>query len=164
MNDRHCETCGERFTPKQRRSRFCSHRCYKASKGDPCTDCGTRTGFGAEQARVAEPRCPSCAIEHNRRWTPDTITARIREWAALHGEPPAVPDWNPWTARHELNDSERAERYEAANGYWPGFTSVIDVFGSWNEAIAAAGFSPRPRYGVSENAARRRSSRARVAA
>lgn len=122
--------------------KWCSNRCRKQSYGQPCVDCGKRTCFGAESARVPYPRCQECSVEHRRKWTPEVVVARIQEWARLYGDRPAQPDWNPWQAR-ALGQEDRAQRFESANGYWPGFTTLVDVFGSWNAAIEAAGLEPR---------------------
>jgi hypothetical protein len=58
-----CAGCGTELVavrPKVKPRKWCSERCRKASYGDPCVDCGTRTNYGAESARVAEPRCVTC--------------------------------------------------------------------------------------------------------
>jgi hypothetical protein len=153
-----CAGCGVGLPPSRgnRPRKWCSEGCRKASYGDPCVDCGARTCSGAEKARVAEPRCPACSYRHRSRWTEEVIVARIREWVAVHGEPPAKADWTPADARR-CNDEERALRFERADGYWPCGTSVIERFGSWSAAVVAAGFVPRPRFGVAVNHARRRS-------
>lgn len=57
---RACAGCDAEIAGDPRR-KWCSERCRKASYGDPCIDCGARTAFGAETARVPEPRCLSCA-------------------------------------------------------------------------------------------------------
>jgi hypothetical protein len=60
MSKRTCPGCGAKIVGDPRR-KWCSERCRKGSYGDPCIDCGARTTFGAESARVPEPRCLSCA-------------------------------------------------------------------------------------------------------
>jgi hypothetical protein len=89
-------------------------------------------------------------------WTREIILDRIREWNECYGEPPACPDWDPWKARHVLHDEDRALRFEAAGDYWPWFTKVVKVFGSWNAAIVEAGFRPRVNHGGGGNRMRRR--------
>lgn len=59
--------------------------------------------------------------------TRDDYIAAIQRWAREHGAPPTQRGW----AR-------------AADGY-PSSTGVAYVFGSWNAAVAAAGFEPRGR-------------------
>jgi biotin operon repressor len=70
MND--CHGCGAALPPQNyvgRPRKWCSERCRKGSYGDPCVDCGGRTCFGAETARVPEPRCIACrqSAESGRR-------------------------------------------------------------------------------------------------
>jgi hypothetical protein len=56
-----CHGCGTPLPPSKGPVRkWCSERCRKASYGDPCVDCGARTVYGAETARVPEPRCRAC--------------------------------------------------------------------------------------------------------
>lgn len=50
------------------------------------------------------------------------VLERIREWARVHGEPPRQDDWRKGPIKPSL---------------------VHKLFGSWNNAIAAAGFTPR---------------------
>jgi hypothetical protein len=88
----------------------------------------------------------------------------MQEWAAEYGEPPAVTDWNTYTAEHAMDDSARADRFRQAGGRWPRHTTVFMEWGSWNAAIVAAGFQPRPAHGGGGNELRRRSMRAKAAA
>jgi hypothetical protein len=92
-------------------------------------------------------------------WTRETIIAAILAWAAEYGEPPATHDWNAYSTRHDLHDEARARRFEDAGGRWPTHTTVFGEFGSWQAAIAAAGYEPRPAHGGGGNVARRRSQR-----
>lgn len=139
-------------------------RARKDSYAKPCVDCGAMTS--GSEGRREEPRCHQCAaIKHGAEakiWTREAITLAIEEWAHLHGEPPAVPDWNPTQARI-LNDEPRARRFEDADGIWPHAQSVRRAFGSWAAAIEAAGFVPRAPHGGGGNQYRRHRSR-RVAA
>lgn len=141
-------------------------RARKDSYAQPCEICGAPTS--GSEGRREHPRCQPCAafISGAKRAsrTADHLISRIQEWAALYGEPPAIPDWNPWACRNVIHDPERARRYEEANGYWPSFTSVVYAFGSWNAGIEAAGFTPRPETGARENAMRQRRVRARAEA
>lgn len=57
------------------------------------------------------------------RWTPEKITDQIKEWVEEHGE---VPAYMHWVARGT-----------------PSITIVVKVFGTWREAVEAAGFEPR---------------------
>lgn len=125
---------------------WCSERCRKASYGDPCVGCGTRTQFGAESSRVPEPRCRACAATRRTVWTRATLLDAIRAWTVEHGSPPAMRDWKPWAAR-QCGDEARAVRFETAGGRWPSTTRVINEFVRWNAAIVAAGYEPRSAHG-----------------
>jgi hypothetical protein len=61
------------------------------------------------------------------RWTPETIVYAITLWYRQHSRPPFTSDWDQAGENH------------------PSRQTVARVFGSWNHAIAAAGFTPRPR-------------------
>lgn len=130
----------------------------KRSYDMECVNCGGWVS-GSEGHRD-EPWCFRCAVERNaeasRVWDEETIVDSILEWADRYGEPPAGPDWSPWDARVRLGDESRARRFEDARGRWPHLQSAIRVFGSWNAAIAAAGFAPRAANGGGGNAERRR--------
>ena len=58
-------------------------------------------------------------------WTRDAIIAAIRDWAEAHGRQPSGLDW-----------------FYAGYGH-PAKKTVYERFGSWNAAIAAAGFTPQ---------------------
>lgn len=78
-----CHGCGAQLPPSKNPGnprKWCSERCRKASYGDPCVDCGARTCYGAETARVAEPRCNDCrqANAAERRVTHVLEMARLR--------------------------------------------------------------------------------------
>src|SRR4051794_7871994 len=75
-----------------------------------------------------------------RRWTRDTIIAKILEWEARYGEPPCSADWNPSLARWRAQEW-RAERYH--DGDWPSTNAAKRPFGgSFSAAVRAAGFEP----------------------
>jgi hypothetical protein len=61
------------------------------------------------------------------RWTPEMIVYAITLWARKHSRPPFTSEWDQ---AGEDNPSRQ---------------TVARVFGSWNQAMAAAGFDPRPR-------------------
>src|SRR6478672_8524484 len=75
-----------------------------------------------------------------RRWSRETIIAKILEWEARYGEPPGSADWNPSLARWRAQEW-RAERYR--DGAWPSTNAVKRPFGgSFDAAVRAAGFAP----------------------
>ena len=62
-------------------------------------------------------------------WTREAIICAIQRWVIEYGEPPTSKVWN-------------GPRRPA--GY-PSVPTVKERFGSWNAAIEAAGYRPRPR-------------------
>jgi Homing endonuclease associated repeat len=88
-------------------------------------------------------RCESCASIASRLWSPQRIIEKIREWHRLFGDVPTATEWNLALSRSQHSAARHAEvesRHEGAK--WPGTQAVIERFGSWNAAIAAAGFTP----------------------
>src|ERR1700747_2190554 len=61
------------------------------------------------------------------RWTPETIVYAVTLWYRKHSRPPFTHEWDQAGENH------------------PSRQTVSRVFGSWNAAIHAAGFQPRPR-------------------
>jgi len=66
----------------------------------------------------------------------------------VYGQPPTGVDWNPYQARQRGLDGV-ADTFE--QGDWPWLMSVVYHFGTFNEAIAAAGFLPRTSGGQPGN-------------
>ncbi len=88
---------------------------------------------------------PTRVLKGRGGWDRDAIIQAIREWVALHGEPPRAADWNPSSARW-AGQTWRVERYRAGRpdgSPWPALNSAKRPFGgSLNAAIQAAGFQP----------------------
>ena len=59
------------------------------------------------------------------RWTHDTIVYAITLWYRKHSRTPLTSEWDQAGENH------------------PSRQTVARVFGSWNAAIAAAGFTPK---------------------
>lgn len=59
------------------------------------------------------------------RWTRVTIISAMQTWEADHGEPPRAIEWS-----HRSDD-------------WPSTIDVQRAFGTWNNAVVAAGYKPR---------------------
>lgn len=135
-------------------------RARKDALTGACVVCGARTS-GSDGKRE-EPRCVRCSAikngQNRKRWTRAAIIQAMQDWANRYGEPPAGADWNSTQARYELRDESRAVRYEceSAAGRCPHVSSVVRAFGSWNAALAEAGFEPRAPHGGHGNAQRRR--------
>lgn len=61
------------------------------------------------------------------RWgSPDEIIKAIRAWESKHGKPPSASDWLHVSGTH------------------PTARQSAKLFGSWTNALTAAGFAPRP--------------------
>lgn len=106
----------------------------------PCPDCGTLMD-GSNGHAKSPAHCRSCATHHiEKLWTRDIIIDCIRDYNDQYGHPPSARDWNPGMARKHYRDDISDRFYEDA--CWPNQTTVNVVFGSWNAAMTAAGFTP----------------------
>lgn len=77
-------------------------------------------------------------------WDQDSVIAAMQDWAEANNDvPPSMLDWTPSLARLCGYES-RADRFEQ-HGCWPSSRDVSRLFGSWNAAIAEAGFVPMRR-------------------
>lgn len=65
---------------------------------------------------------------HGNRWTPALIIAAILRFVDVTGRPPTADEWK-------------------LGGPWPNYATIRRHFGSWGDAIEAAGL-PRPTCGV----------------
>lgn len=103
--------------------------------GAPTTGCNGRA--------QAPKECLACLHRRQheeRQWKPEAIIDAIRAWFDSRGRPPVATDW------HIVPEGEVV----------PSVNSVQREFGTWNAAIAAAGFTPfeTGHYGrIGENAA-----------
>lgn len=86
-------------------------------------------------------RCRDCWKRDARERGRQRILSAIRRWVEIYGDVPSATDWNPYAAAR-MGHVERARVYEA--GEWPSSATAVWHFGSWNAAITAAGFAPRP--------------------
>lgn len=84
----------------------------------------------------------------HRRSTPDDVLAALRAWTEQHGSPPTSLDWDPSRARRR-GDLARLRRHAA--GSWPTTRMVCGHFGTFNEALRAAGLPTRPTAGRKAN-------------
>ena len=111
-------------------------RLRKEKYKGTCVDCGGVTSHG--HSKTPSPRCLACEKKRqhaNRRWTRERIIADIRKWNDIHGRPPVATDW-----LHYTSPTRGAPRE------WPHVQIAQREFGSWSNAIEAAGF-PRPSIG-----------------
>jgi DNA-binding CsgD family transcriptional regulator len=95
-----------------------------------CVECGGRVN-GTTPGRMIgrDPVCLRCSPHHNAIWTREAIILAIQEWADEHGGIP--PSANQCRAGHALDPS-----------VLPNVNHVRFRFGTWNDAIRAAGFEP----------------------
>ena len=111
-----------------------------------CVDCGAATD-GSDGPGKGKERCSDCSpAAHGvarKVWTVEAVIDAIQDWAEEYGEPPRQIDWNPHVARKRGQEA-LARRFEDARGCWPASSTVVRACGSWNAAIRAAGFKPRP--------------------
>jgi HNH endonuclease len=109
-----------------------------------CEQCGGPTN-GNNGPGTASKLCASCkqAEQHNNRhWTPQTIIKQIQRFHRENSRVPLATDW--LTAGRGLN----------GDGY-PAVAVIQREFGSWANAIEAAGY-PRPKVGWKPNGQPRR--------
>lgn len=110
----------------------------RASYAGTCVECGAKT-TGCNGASKAPKICAACAsrLTHEQRhWTPERIIEQIGRFANEHGRVPVATDWMG------------RGMGSAGNGY-PPVNVVQREFGSWADAVAAAGYE-RPKVGVYE--------------
>lgn len=133
-----CQGCSAELPPNRgpgQKRKWCSERCRRHTiYSRPCADCGTPTYDGS--ANPPE-RCVPCHARTRVIWTPEAIIDAIREFADRYGQPPAACDWNTG-----MSYGMKAKDFWA-DACWPQSQTVQAAFGSWNAAIAAAGFTPR---------------------
>jgi hypothetical protein len=72
-------------------------------------------------------------------WTRDEIVTAIQTWAFFFGSPPRYRDWTP--SQHTAAETDRW-----FEGPWPTARQVTGAFTTWNDALRAAGFEPRPAH------------------
>jgi hypothetical protein len=124
----------------------------------PCPGCG-RLMDGSNGRSRSPKHCHRCAPKAATIWTRERIIDAIQDYAEQYGRPPSATEWSPHAAIRVYRDDIAERFYE--DGCWPSTVIVQTRFGSWNAAIAAAGFSPlktghkhtdiAASYGVSTN-------------
>jgi hypothetical protein len=73
------------------------------------------------------------------RWDRKRILAAIVEWTRETGRPPFSYEWAPGTARSAGLSGPTPSKWERERPRWPGTLTVYRHFGSWPEALHAAG-------------------------
>ena len=120
---------------------------YERRKGyaGTCADCGGET-YGGDGPGKARERCRDCLNRHQhetRQWTKATVLAGIQRFAERYGRQPVASDF--LVGEPSAIKAEQRERYHR-DGDYPPYSVIQREFGTWADAIEAAGF-PRPRAG-----------------
>lgn len=113
-------------------------RTRKLRQARQCVDCGGVCNTDGRTTEVAE-RCKGCARRHkqeNAKWQPEKIVEAIKRWADTYGDAPAATDWN-------VGMCHGAALRAFYAGDYPHLTEVQRRFGTWNNALEAAGFERR---------------------
>jgi hypothetical protein len=116
-------------------SDHCRRRASEARIQPYCTACGV-----VQVSHKSKGLCGECAREVGTVWTRERIIDAIQDYATEYGRPPSAREWNPQMAVATYRDDIAERFYE--DGCWPSATTVQKVFGRWNAAIEAAGFTP----------------------
>lgn len=109
-----------------------------------CERCGAKTD-GSAGKRKAPKLCASCSIKRQkeeRRWTREALIGVLREFVRVHGRVPSADDTRP-TAPTVLAHASNRRRLELLDIRvdLPAQGTFVLEFGSWRNALAAAGFS-----------------------
>ena len=83
---------------------------------------------------VGSKTCFNCYSSTIKKWDEITVIAALKKYAAQHNCIPAAHKWQRFRNNPEI----------------PSYTSIINVFGRWNNAIEAAGFESREPYKLKE--------------
>lgn len=136
-----CAGCGNPLPPqtKGRPRKWCSQRCRRdTSYGGTCIDCGARTSGNNGLAKAPE-RCFACRREFDRAnapWDRERIVRAIREFAETYGRAPRVTDFS------KAHATACGHAGRVPEGHWPAYATIQKYYGSWNEAVRAAGLEP----------------------
>jgi hypothetical protein len=98
------------------------------------TSCGCGQGWV-----VKGTVCQACAQRravHRVSWTADEVTRAITDWAQLEAAPPSMADWK--------QGRNARGRWKSEYPRWPSAHAAARLFGSWNAALEAAGFTAKP--------------------
>lgn len=112
-------------------------------RADPvyCMDCGGQLMNGKRARGITAKRCKDCyKVWHSKNrkfWNEETVVAAIHKFRERYGRWPVSTDFNPGTAIAQSHP-EVAERFHTDSDY-PYINTVRSVFGSWNNALLAAG-------------------------
>lgn len=88
----------------------------------------------ARKMNAGSKTCFNCYSNTIKKWDKATVVAALKKYAAQHNCIPTAHKWQRFRNNPEI----------------PSYTSIINVFGRWNNAIEAAGFEPREPYKLKE--------------
>lgn len=100
-----------------------SSRRHKEKRRRECRNCGKKVWYTS----MLCADCSRQAQRDNRYWTQERVIRAIQEWAMVNGKPPTATDW-----------MRAGPGHPAATGIY----GQRGCFRYWNDAIAAAGFTP----------------------
>lgn len=103
-----------------------------------CMDCGEELGRKSGYTSV---RCKKCHIIHHTKiykfWTEERVIEAILKFKERYGRWPVATDFNPGMG-DRLGRPEVRKRFEE-DGDYPYTNTIRTLFGSWNNAMQAAG-------------------------
>jgi hypothetical protein len=119
-------------------------RARKAKTDGACVDCGART---VSDGGRAPERCRTHSDAHTRAVSRKWILDSFAEWHRIFGVPPTASEWNPASCRLRTRQpgdgpARALARYEFTGRPWPAPSLICRHFGTWNDAVRAAGFEP----------------------
>lgn len=114
-------------------------RARKQAYAGTCVDCGATTNGYDGPGRASE-RCIPCNGKHAHSLTHQWIIDSFKEWVEMFGAPPSASDWNLSYARAHPYLHWKYERSMATGRKWPPVSSVVNHFGSWNNALRELGY------------------------
>lgn len=121
-------------------------RARKKSYAGVCKTCGAPTDGSNGKSNAPEYCKKHSNRAHFMIWTESKIIAAIHEWHNIYGRPPIATDWNKQVEGSPGQYCRGPRTTWAGKRRWPPLGTVQARFGSWANAIEAAGF-PRPMVG-----------------
>lgn len=100
--------------------------------------CGNRSCVRPDHLQVVT-RAPHRAL--HARWNRQDVIAALRECAEINRRDLFTYDFSPTVARQR--GMEDVAALHVAKG-WPWYTTIRDLFGSWTNALEAAGLKSNP--------------------
>lgn len=123
-----------RDTPSSRPGTRCCKGCgailRRGNDGDRCWPCDPVEKDETRLRPIVPPSEREKRGKKRGEWTREQVAREIVKWAKKHGRVPASHDWQMARRRGETRPSRNL---------------VINLFGTWNAAIEAAGFTPKPK-------------------